>query len=61
LLRTPYEKLVSWDFADFIFNSGFDNVSSTIKARKAGFVECIDTEEMFRIFFASLRDRKVIP
>jgi len=61
LLRTPYEKLVSWDFADFIFNSGFDNVSSTIKARKAGFVECIDTEEMFRIFFASLRNRKVIP
>jgi hypothetical protein len=42
LLDTPYEELVSWSFADFIFNSGFDNVSSTIKARKAGFAECID-------------------
>ena len=61
LLDTPYEKLVSWNFADFIFNSGFDNVSSTIKARKAGFAECIDSEEMFRAFFVSLRDRKVIP
>lgn len=61
LLNTPYEKLVSWNFADFILNSGFDNVSSTIKARKAGFAECIDSEEMFRSFFASLRNRKVIP
>jgi hypothetical protein len=46
LLDTPYEKLVSSNFADFIFNSGFDNVSSTIEAWKAGFAECIDSEEM---------------
>ena len=61
LLDTPYERVVSWNFADFIFNSGYDNVSSTIKARKAGFAECIDSEEMFRAFFASLRAGKVIP
>ena len=61
LLDTPYEKLVSWSFADFIFTSGFDNVSSTIKARQAGFAECIDSEEMFRGFFVALRARKVIP
>lgn len=61
LRNTSYAKLVSWHFADFIFNSGFDNVSSTIKARKAGFAECIDSEEMFRAFFVSLRDSKVIP
>lgn len=58
---TPYEEIASWTFADFIFNSGFDNVSSTIKARKAGFGECIDSEKMFRTFFATLRERKVIP
>ena len=57
----PYEKVVSWDFADFIFNSGFDNVSGTIKARKAGFQDCIDTEEMFQNFFNELRENKVIP
>lgn len=61
LLDTPYEKLVSWNFADFIFNSGFDNVSSTIKARKFGFSDCIDSEEMFRVFFKNLREAKVIP
>ncbi len=56
-----WEQLVSWPFADFIFNSGFDNVSSTIKARQAGFHDCIDTEEMFRLFFAHLRHERVIP
>jgi nucleoside-diphosphate-sugar epimerase len=56
-----YRTLVSWPFGDFILNSGFDNISSTIKARRAGFHDCIDTEDMFRNFFASLRRLKVIP
>ena len=57
----PYESLVSWAFGDFILNSGFDNISSTIKARRAGFQACIDTEEMFTAFFDRLRREKVIP
>ena len=57
----PYEQVASWAFGDFIFNSGFDNVTSTIKARRAGFQDCIDTEEMFETFFGELRSRRVIP
>jgi nucleoside-diphosphate-sugar epimerase len=57
----PYEQLVSWAFGDFIFNSGFDNISSTIKARRAGFHACIDTEDMFTRFFDQLCREKVIP
>jgi nucleoside-diphosphate-sugar epimerase len=57
----PYSQLVSWAFGDFIFNSGFDNISSTIKARRAGFHDCIDTEDMFRLFFDRLRRDRVIP
>ena len=57
----PYRQIVSWGFGDMIFNSGFDNITSTIKARLAGFHECIDTETMFRSFFQSLRERSVIP
>jgi nucleoside-diphosphate-sugar epimerase len=57
----PYGKLVSWGFGDFILNSGFDNISSTIKARRAGFHACIDTEDMFTQFFDQLRREKVIP
>jgi nucleoside-diphosphate-sugar epimerase len=57
----PYETLVDWRFGDFIFNSGFDNVSSTIKARKAGFQDCIDSEDMFSTEFAKMRAIGVIP
>lgn len=56
-----YNSIVSWPFGDFILNSGFDNISSTIKARRAGYHDCIDTEDMFRTFFVSLRDQKIIP
>ena len=61
LQQIPYEQLVSWNFGDFIFHSGFDNISSTIKARRAGFPDCIDTEDMFLDLFEELRRNKVIP
>jgi nucleoside-diphosphate-sugar epimerase len=57
----PYDQVVRWQFGDFIFHSGFDNISSTIKARRHGFADCIDTEEMFAEFFADLRHRRIIP
>jgi len=56
-----YDQPVSWPFADFIFASGFDNISSTIKARQSGFHACIDTEHMFRHQFEQLRRLKAIP
>ncbi|MBX3331476.1 MAG: SDR family oxidoreductase, partial [Nitrospira sp.] len=61
LVATPYDQIVRWQFGDFIFNSEFDNVSSTIKARRDGFPDCIDTEDMFANFFADLRRRRIIP
>jgi nucleoside-diphosphate-sugar epimerase len=57
----PYKQLVSWSFGDFILNSGFDNISSTIKARRAGFADCIDTEDMFLGLFDELRRDNIIP
>jgi hypothetical protein len=48
-------------FGDLIFDSGFDYMSSTIKARRAGFPDCIDTEDMFLCVFGELRRNKVIP
>jgi nucleoside-diphosphate-sugar epimerase len=57
----PYEQVASWAFGDAIFHMKFDNITSTIKARRAGFHDCIDTEEMFTAFFDDLRRRKVIP
>jgi nucleoside-diphosphate-sugar epimerase len=61
LQAIPYELVVSWAFGDFLFHSEFDNVSSTIKARRAGFADCIDTENMFQKFFEELRSNQIIP
>jgi nucleoside-diphosphate-sugar epimerase len=57
----PYQRLVNWSLGDFIFHTGFDNITSTIKGRRAGFHDCIDTEDMFSKFFQQLRVSKVIP
>ena len=57
----PYDHLVSWPFGDFIFNSAFDNISSTIKARTHGFHDCIDTEDMFTQFFEDMRKKRILP
>jgi hypothetical protein len=57
----PYEQIVSWGFGDFAFRQDFDNVSSTIKARLAGFHDCVDTETMFSQFFETLREMKLLP
>ncbi|WP_207231920.1 hypothetical protein [Edaphobacter modestus] len=61
LQAIPYEQIASWAFGDFIFNSEFDNITSTIKARRACFHDCIDTEDMFTNFFADLRERRILP
>lgn len=57
----PYDKIASWPFGDLIFNNGFDNISSTIKARQAGSHACLDTEDMFAQQSERLRRAKVIP
>ena len=57
----PYGQVASWPFGDMIFGSGFDNITSTIKARVAGFHACIDTEYMFAKEFRRLADSRVTP
>ena len=57
----PYEDLVRWEFADFIFRSEFDNVSSTVKARQAGFGDCLDSEDRFLELFTRLEAERIIP
>jgi hypothetical protein len=37
----PYSQIASWGFGDAIFHTNYDNVTSTIKLRRAGFPDCI--------------------
>ncbi|WP_104116142.1 SDR family oxidoreductase [Arthrobacter sp. B1805] len=61
LVSTPFRDLAGWSFGDFIFRSGFDNVTSTIKARQHGFSDCLDTEDRFIELLQALATDKVIP
>jgi nucleoside-diphosphate-sugar epimerase len=56
-----YDTIASWGFGDFIFNCGYDVISSTTKLRLAGFAEMVDSEAMFLRMFAEFRRRRVIP
>ncbi|WP_263359103.1 SDR family oxidoreductase [Acidicapsa ligni] len=57
----PYDQIVNWGFGDFAFRQDFDNVSSTVKVRQAGFADCMDSETMFSTFFEGLRSANLIP
>lgn len=56
-----YRDIVSWKFGDAIFKTTYDNITSTIKARKHGFADCIDTEEMYLEMLTELRENRYIP
>jgi nucleoside-diphosphate-sugar epimerase len=56
----------SFHYADFVMANGAEGglppaLVSTIKLRQAGFHEVMDTEEMFRKWFAILQDAKMLP
>jgi nucleoside-diphosphate-sugar epimerase len=56
----------SFEFADFCFAYGADKaprpaIVSTIKARQAGFHDCIDTEHMFRKWFRHFQHERLLP
>jgi nucleoside-diphosphate-sugar epimerase len=61
LVPTPFEDLAGWNFGDFLLRSEFDNVSSTIKIRQAGFTECLDSEDRFLELFDHLAADGIIP
>jgi hypothetical protein len=58
--RNAYEQIANWSFVDWMLNFGEETILSTIKIRKAGFADCIDTHESFRRQLTKLRELRVI-
>lgn len=57
-----YEKLVRWEFGDFIFNNVYDAFFDVNKLRRAGFQEMhLDSFASFRSVFEELKANRVIP
>lgn len=61
LQQHPLSRLVSWSFANYAFSNDWDVMSDTTKCRKYGFMEYIDSEEMFLQQFTTLQQMKIIP
>jgi nucleoside-diphosphate-sugar epimerase len=61
LLPLPLESVAQWDFADFLLGWDYDVMCSMTKARKAGFFEFADTEEMILDQLSAYRERRVLP
>jgi len=56
-----YQEIVLWPYGDFVFTPEYDVISNTGKARRYGFHECIDTEEMFFRLWDQMRNDRIIP
>jgi nucleoside-diphosphate-sugar epimerase len=56
-----YEELSSWTFGDAVFAWDYDFFADGTKARRLGFHEFVDTEQMFYGLLDELKAKKVIP
>jgi len=61
LHATPYNQIANWAFVDWMLNFREETIQSTIKIRRAGFADCIDTHQSFKRQLTRLRDMRVIP
>jgi len=59
----PYRlrDLVQWPFGDFVFATEWDVMSDTVKARRYGFCDAVDSEQMFLRLFDEFRAAAVLP
>lgn len=61
LVDTPFDQLVGWGVGDFLFHHEADNITSTIKARQAGFADALDTATRLTQLFDELIKQRILP
>ncbi|WP_104382409.1 SDR family oxidoreductase [Sphingobacterium sp. HMA12] len=60
-LNYTYKEVSAWAFGDFVFSWDYDFFADGSKARRMGFHEYVDTEQMFFRLFDEMRDKQIIP
>jgi nucleoside-diphosphate-sugar epimerase len=55
------DRVVLWNYGNYVFAPEWDIMSSMEKARRFGFQERVDTKEMFARMFAGYRAQRAIP
>ena len=61
LLDYAFSEAAAWPFGEAIFNIEYDVMSDTTKARRFGFHEVIETEEMLLRLFERFQQMRFIP
>ncbi|WP_108459696.1 SDR family oxidoreductase [Devosia naphthalenivorans] len=61
LKPVPFDKLVSWSWADFMFRGDWDDMSDSTKARSLGFQQCRNTEQDILDLIEIYRRQRVLP
>jgi nucleoside-diphosphate-sugar epimerase len=56
-----FAQIAAWKFGDFVFSAEWDVISDLGKARRAGWCEALDSEDMFLRLFAEFRRERIIP
>lgn len=60
-LNYTYTEVSAWAFGDFVFSWDYDFFADGNKARRMGFHEFVDTEQMFFRLFDEMRNKQIIP
>ncbi|WP_343557870.1 SDR family oxidoreductase [Sphingobacterium sp.] len=60
-LSYSYREVSAWSFGDFVFSWDYDIFADGTKARRLGFHEFMDTEQMFYQLFDEMREKRIIP
>jgi hypothetical protein len=61
LLDYSFQEAAAWHFAEAVFNIEYDVMSDTTKARRFGFHEVVDTQEMLLRLMKDSQKRRFIP
>ena len=59
--RHPYKAVSSWGFGDAVFGWDYDFFADGTKARRFGFHDYVQTDEMFLSVFREMREQQIIP
>ena len=55
------DRIVLWNYGNYVFAPEWDIISSMEKARRFGFHERVDTQAMFARMFEGYRAQRIIP
>jgi hypothetical protein len=53
--------LANWSFADWLYGTDYDIMSSTTKLRQAGWNKVVDSQTMYLKLLQELREDAIIP